>query len=107
MNYVVIFKTIQIIYLEYYLLELSLAKSLKISRYSQISVTKRPKAPYHSIYFGAPFSDPSSIKSKSKTKLRAAMMTTTILNPILIGDALSICMILIPDPKNPIIKLIK
>ena len=37
-------------------------------RYSHISVTINPKAPYHSIYFGAPFSAPSSMKSKSTTK---------------------------------------
>ena len=39
-------------------------------------------APYHSIYFGRPCSAPSSIKSKSKTRLRAAIPTTNNENPI-------------------------
>ena len=90
-----------------YLLEFNLAKSLRISKYSQIKVTRRPNAPYHSIYFGAPFSEPSSIKSKSSTKLSAAIITTTMLKPILSGEALSICIIPIDEPKNPIIKFTK
>src|SRR5690348_18305331 len=44
------------------------ARSRKISRYSQISVTIRPKAPYHSMYFGAPPFTPVSMKSKSRIK---------------------------------------
>ena len=66
-----------------YFLELSFASNLKISRYNQTRVTNSPKAPYHSIYFGAPFSAPSSIKSKSKTKFRDAITTTNKLIPIL------------------------
>lgn len=42
----------------------------------------REKAPNHSIYKGAPCSAPCSIKSKSKTKFKAAMATTKRLNPI-------------------------
>ena len=49
-------------------------------------VTRSPKAPYHSIYFGAPISAPLSMKSKSKTKFNAAIITTNTLNPILNND---------------------
>ena len=50
--------------------------------YSQMSVTIRPNAPIHSIYFGAPISAPFSMKSKSRTKFSAAMITTNTLNPM-------------------------
>jgi hypothetical protein len=46
----------------------------------------RLNAPYHSIYLGIPFSAPSSIKSKSRTRLRAATPTIKIDTPILIGE---------------------
>ena len=42
----------------------------------------KPNAPYHSMYLGAPFSAPASIKSKSNTKLSAAMATTNRLKPM-------------------------
>jgi 3-polyprenyl-4-hydroxybenzoate decarboxylase len=54
---------------------LILARSLRISKYNHTSVTIRPKAAYHSIYFGAPFSEASSIKSKSRTRFREAITT--------------------------------
>ena len=54
--------------------------------YSQISVTMRPKAAYHSMYLGAPTSAPFSMKSKSRTKLSEAMMTMKTLIPILRGE---------------------
>ena len=41
-----------------------------------------PKAPYHSIYFGAPLSAPDSIKSKSNTKFIEAIPTTNKENKI-------------------------
>ncbi len=47
------------------------ASRRRISRYSQISVTIRPNAPYHSMYFGAPMRTPVSIMSKSITRLSA------------------------------------
>ena len=53
-----------------------------ISIYSQTRVTISEKAPYHSIYFGRPFSAPSSIKSKSSTRFSAAMPTTNKEKPI-------------------------
>ena len=49
----------------------------RISRYSQTSVTSRPKRAYHSMYFGAPCSTPFSMKSKSSTRFSAAITTTT------------------------------
>jgi len=69
-------------------------------------VTNKPKAPHHSIYFGAPFSDPSSIKSKSKTRFRAAIITTTILNLILNGEALFMLITPRPEQKKLITKFI-
>jgi hypothetical protein len=60
---------------------LSFASNRKISRYSQTSVTIRAKAPYHSRYFGAPRSAACSMKSKSSTRLSAAIATTTTLKP--------------------------
>ena len=51
-----------------------------------MSVTIRLKAPYHSMYFGNPFSAPSSIKSKSKTRLNAATPTMIKDMPMLIGE---------------------
>src|SRR5689334_23812411 len=45
--------------------------------YSQISVTIRPKAPYHSMYLGAPAAAPDSMKSKSRIRFNAA--TTTMI----------------------------
>jgi len=50
--------------------------------YNQISVTIKAKAPYHSMNLGNPISEPSSIKSKSRTRLRAAIPTTKTENPI-------------------------
>ena len=47
-----------------------------------MSVTIKENAPNHSMYLGAPISEPCSMKSKSKTKLRAAMATTNKLKPI-------------------------
>ena len=60
----------------------SLLSKRKISRYSQTSVTSRPKAPYHSMYFGAAWRTPFSMKSKSRTRFKAATITTTTENPI-------------------------
>ena len=59
------------------------------------------------MYFGAPFSAPSSIKSKSNTRFNDAITMTTKLNPILIIEELLILITPIPDPKIPITKLIK
>ena len=70
-------------------------------------VTRSPNAPYHSIYFGAPLSAPSSIKSKSNTKFKDAITTTNKLNPILNMEALLGFKIDIPLPKKLITKLIK
>ena len=61
-------------------LDLNFDKSLNISKYNHTRVTSKPNAPNHSIYFGAPSSDPSSIKSKSRTKLSDAITTTKRLN---------------------------
>ena len=77
----------------FYLLEFNFASNLKISKYNHIRVTRRPKAPYHSIYLGAPFSAPSSIKSKSKTRFNDAITTTKRLKPILNMDELLISII--------------
>src|SRR5437660_684720 len=54
-----------------------LASNRRISRYSQISVTIRPNAPYHSMYLGAPPATPVSMKSKSRIRFSAA--TTTMM----------------------------
>src|SRR6476661_7472382 len=54
----------------------------RISRYSQIKVTIRPKAAYHSMYLGTPARAPFSMKSKSSTKFSEAMMTINTLTPI-------------------------
>ena len=70
-------------------------------------VTKSPKAPYHSIYLGAPFSDPSSIKSKSITRFNAAMITIPNDKPMLNIEELFGLNKEIPEPKKLIIKLIK
>ena len=61
---------------------LSFISNRNISIYNQTNVTISEKAPYHSIYFGRPFSAPSSIKSKSKTRFRAAIPTTNMEKPI-------------------------
>ena len=53
--------------------------------YSQTSVTVKAKAAYHSIHLGAPEATPFSIKSKSRTRLRAAIPTTTRLKAMPIG----------------------
>ena len=58
----------------------NLASKRKNSRYSQNSVTTKPKAPYHSMYFGAPAATPFSMKSKSSTRFKAAIVTTNKLN---------------------------
>src|SRR5205823_11607175 len=52
------------------------------SRYSQMSVTRRLKPPYHSMYFGTPCRTPRSMKSKSRIRFSAAMTTTNNENPI-------------------------
>ena len=88
----------------YYLLEFNFANNLKISKYNQTNVTNKPNAPYHSIYFGAPFSAPSSIKSKSKTRFNAAITTTNKLKPILIREALEGSIIGIEAPNKDMIK---
>src|SRR4029077_7920574 len=54
----------------------SFDKRRRISRYSQTSVTRRPKPAYHSMYLGAPCRTPFSMKSKSSTRLSAATTTT-------------------------------
>src|SRR5580658_6520902 len=54
----------------------------KISTYSQTSVTTRPKAEYHSMYFGLRCATPLAMKSKSITRLSAARPTTNRLNAI-------------------------
>ena len=59
------------------------------------------------MYFGAPFSDPSSIKSKSITKFRAAIMTMPKESPILNIEELLGLNNEIPEPKKFIIKLIR
>ena len=48
-------------------------------------VTRRPKAAYHSMYLGAEDRAPFSIKSKSMTRFKAAMVTTTRLKPMPMG----------------------
>ena len=53
-----------------------------------------PNAPYHSIYLGAPFSAPCSIKSKSKTKFIEAIPITNKENKIPV----------VPLPKSEPIK---
>ena len=68
-----------------------------------MSVTIRLKAPYHSMYFGNPFSAPSSIKSKSKTRLNAATPTMIKAIPMLIGEFEVIKLRV--EPKKLIIKL--
>ena len=68
-----------------------------------MSVTIRLKAPYHSMYFGNPFSAPSSIKSKSKTRLNAATPTMIKDMPMLIGEFEVIKLRV--EPKKLIIKL--
>ena len=68
-----------------------------------MSVTIRLKAPYHSMYFGNPFSAPSSIKSKSKTRLNAATPTMNKDIPMLIGEFEVIKLRV--EPKKLIIKL--
>ena len=85
----------------------SFASNLNNSKYNHISVTSKPKAPYHSIYFGAPFSDPSSMKSKSITKFNAAIITIPKDKPILNIDVLLGLNKEIPEPKKLMIKLIK
>jgi hypothetical protein len=65
-----------IVFQDIYLLLLSFIRRRRISKYSHIRVTIKENAPYHSIYFGIPSSAPSSIKSKSKTRLSAAIPTT-------------------------------
>ena len=52
------------------------------------------------MYFGAPFSAPSSIKSKSNTKFSEAIITTTKLNPILISEPLVGFITENPAPKK-------
>src|SRR3989442_3469114 len=54
----------------------SLESSLKISRYSQTSVTISANAAYHSATWGAPAWTPPSMKSKSMMRLSAATVTT-------------------------------
>ena len=71
--------------------------------YNQTNVTIREKAPYHSIYCGRPRSAPSSIKSKSRTRLSAAIPTTNIEKPIP-NNPLE-WMKPIPDQKKDIMKL--
>ena len=44
-----------------------------------------PKAPYHSMYFGAPYFTPCSMKSKSSTRFKAAMAQTKRLKPMPMG----------------------
>ena len=56
------------------------------------------------MYFGAPFSAPSSIKSKSITKLSEAITTTPRLNRILKVEELLVFKTEIPVPKKLIIK---
>src|SRR5581483_2185188 len=60
----------------------SFARRRSSSRYSQTSVTRSAKAPYHSIYRGAPRAALRSMRSKSSTRLNAATPTTTTLNAI-------------------------
>ena len=57
------------------------------------------------MYFGRPLSAPSSIKSKSRTRLSAAIPTTNTEKPIP-NNPLE-WMKPIPDPKKDIIKLTK
>ena len=72
-----------------------------------MSVTKSPKVAYHSIYFGAPNSAPSSIKSKSNTRFKDAITTTNKLIPMLNKDVLLGLRIDIPDPNILMMKLTK
>src|SRR5437667_3920858 len=74
------------------------ANSLRISRYSQISVTIRPNAPYHSMYLGAPPVTPVSMKSKSRIRFNAATITITPLTTRLV--VLVPCRNGIAMPKN-------
>jgi len=97
-----------IIIIDIYRLELSLASNLSISRYNHISVTNKPNAPYHSMYFGAPLATPSSIKSKSITKFKDAITTTKREKPTLNIDVLvGFITGKPPPPKILIKKLIK
>lgn len=68
----------------YYLLLFNFISKLRISMYNQTIVTIREKPPNHSKYFGA-LSENWSIKSKSITKLKAAIAITIKLKPIPIG----------------------
>ena len=59
------------------------------------------------MYFGAPFSDASSIKSKSRTKFKEAIITTNKLTSILVMDPLVGSKIAKPPPKKLAIKEIR
>ena len=48
----------------------------------QTSVTSKLKPPYHSMYLGARSVTPRSMKSKSRMRFNAAMMTTAKEKPI-------------------------
>src|SRR5579864_1556940 len=66
----------------------SLESRRRISRYSQISVTITPKAPYHSMKRGAPAAAPAWMKLKSSARLKAATITTATLNRMPTGPLL-------------------
>ena len=68
-------------------------------------MTNSPNALYHSMYLGAPFSAPSSIKSKSITKLAEAITTMKRLIQILISELFVGSSTEIEAPKKLIIKL--
>src|SRR5260370_579582 len=51
-----------------------------------MSVTIMANAPYHSMYFGAPFWTPVSIMSKSRTRFTAPMPTTKSRSPSMSKD---------------------
>ena len=70
--------------------------------YNQTIVTVKPKAPNHSYSFGMKFSLPLSIKSKSEIRLKDAIATTIMLNPMPIGLEVNICGMLLPN-KDAII----
>ena len=70
--------------------------------YSHTSVTIRPNAPYHSMYFGAPASTPDSMKSKSSTRFSAAITTTNRLKPMPTRPDSWISGMSLPNRRRPI-----
>ena len=74
--------------------------------YNQTMVTNNPQAQYHSMYFGAPLSAPTSILSKSNIKLKEAIITTKMLMPMPSGLLLVMLMNDMCTPKADKIRVI-